>query len=95
LKLKQYHVIITGLNDYPELRSLYFPLLVFSFDLFHSNKVFVHKINSLFGQLINSVFYDPIMNELIGSFISEEEEQNLKQLTEKEFSPYTRMDALL
>jgi len=74
LKLKQYHGIITGLNDYPELRSLYFPLLVFSFDLFHSNKVLVQKIKSLFVQLINSVYYDSIMNDLIVSFVSEEEE---------------------
>ena len=74
VKLKQYHGIITGLNDYPELRSIYFPLLSFTLDLFHSHKLLVSNIKSLFGQLINSVYYDSIMNELISSFISEEEE---------------------
>lgn len=74
MKLKQYHGIVTGLNNYPEVRCIYFPLLVFCLDIFQSNKVLVQKIKSLFGQLINSVYYDPIMNDLIGSFISEEEE---------------------
>ena len=74
MKLKQYHGIVTGLNNYPEVRCIYFPLLVFCSDIFQSNKDLVQKIKSLFGQLINSVYYDPIMNDLIGSFISEEEE---------------------
>ena len=35
------------------------------------------------------------MNDLIVSFVSEEEEQHLKQLTEKDYSPYSRLDGLL
>ena len=37
-KLMDYHAVITGLNHYPQVRSVFFPLLTFSTDLFHSNK---------------------------------------------------------
>lgn len=72
MKLKQYQEVITGLNNYPESRSVYFPLLSFSIDLFHYSKFLVTKLNSLFSSLLSALYCDTILNELISSFISEE-----------------------
>lgn len=74
IKLMDYHAVITGLNNYPQVRSVFFPLLTFGSDLFNSNKSILVKLNSLFSSLLSSLHSDAILNELISSFISEDKE---------------------